>query len=1048
MKSGDAITIGRHHENSIVLNDTSISRRHAQVIFERNTLRVEDLRSGNGTFLNEQRIEDTKWQEGQVLRIGTVNFTLTSKPNQHPFNLPKRHSSKTNEFIEPSLADPHYKSQNQHISFAPNQRGKLRDQDNLYITNFHAKPKPLTSEHVDRSDSAKSQIFLSYSRQDNEHADWFSRQLEKRGIRVFRDVDDTLPSEEWWARLQSLIINADTVLFLLSPHSAESNVCRDEVEFARSLNKRIFPVVIADVNWTAVPEGLAKLHATFFLESDSYEKSFQILINALLTDIEWVREHTVLLERAQTWKQKQRPKAELLSGSRLAEAESWLASQPGQGTPPTALHNEFIQASRKQATRRQRSIIVMSSVIATAAMSLAGVAYYQRQIAIRERDDALVTQSRFLANRAQSVLERGDAQAAMLLSLAALPDTNRQRPYVPAAEVALIRSISRNRMQSTAFCNQNGENEEARRSIRSLSPNSNGSHIIAHYTRTYKLLGLERGDGGRACVLSRDGHIVASFGSKKSWVQNSWFHPAGRRILVHFDDKTLAEFTYDGMLIKQFKGKYNYARYSPSGNVLIAPEAGPAILQTSTRQTVFSKGTVGAYYASPVGKATFFFYTPRGSIFVNRKGKTLSRISFRLSSQDPVLSLYPHNLVVQHQQNVESFVLSSGRSRAESLSPSSEGISANYGSSASADGLRTVSFDSHGIFLTDGDHRTMKRVLKRDDGSIKFATFAGTSKFIVVSDTSGHLFVLDIKGQVLARIGRTRRPARAAWMSKDAKRLVTADNEGQITYWNINGISDAGNVKLEAVTSINTGTIRRIISQKGLLNPTRSPQPSWVRLAPERENLTVVFESGAKVTRLDRAFIFRGPETVVATHKDGFILVFDKIGKEKFRAKASSVVSVSMSKTGETLLLGLPNRLVQVDISSARRKTLSLGWIAEAMGLQDDGFPYIRHIRSELALVCFANSIFLVNFNVDRAIAPILNLGKPWDSDLCARHSLFNAMTDFAPQRDFVGADNLASPEVSDWMRLAKRELISCNDPETYRSAFLDTSPREWCARR
>ena len=89
-------------------------------------------------------------------------------------------------------------------------------------------------------------------------------ELEARGIEVLRDVEDTLPGEEWWRRLQSLIGAADAIVFVLSRRSVESKVCRDEVAYGEELKKRIFPAVIEDVDWASVPPGLAARHSVFF----------------------------------------------------------------------------------------------------------------------------------------------------------------------------------------------------------------------------------------------------------------------------------------------------------------------------------------------------------------------------------------------------------------------------------------------------------------------------------------------------------------------------------------------------------------------------------------------------------------------------------------------------------------------------------------------------------------------------------------------------------------------------------------------------------------
>jgi len=296
---------------------------------------------------------------------------------------------------------------------------------------------------------AKTRVFLSYSRTDVAFASWLRAELEQHGVEVFRDIDDTLPGEEWWARLKELIGKADTIVFVLSPNSVASKVCADEVAHARSLSKRIFPVVIADVNWEAVPEGLAKIHSTVFTEEASREAAVESLTSALLTDIAWVREHTRLGEIAQRWKDKQ-PRDLLLRGVELDAAETWITRQPGSGSPPTNVQRAFIKASRDAARRRQRWTTVTSLSVALLTGVLGMLAWVQRQEAVRNeaearaaRDRALVAQSRFLADVSRQKTHDGDAGTAMLLAIEALPDVaaDRRRPHVADAEAALYAAV-------------------------------------------------------------------------------------------------------------------------------------------------------------------------------------------------------------------------------------------------------------------------------------------------------------------------------------------------------------------------------------------------------------------------------------------------------------------------------------------------------------------------------------------------------------------------------------------------------------------------------
>jgi tetratricopeptide (TPR) repeat protein len=201
----------------------------------------------------------------------------------------------------------------------------------------------------------KSTIFLSYSRKDSEVANWLKNQLFVRDFIVFQDLYDTIVGEEWWQRLKELILQADQIIFLMSSNSVKSKVCADEIKYAKSLNKRIFPVLIQDIDWRSVPEGISKIQSVFL--HDSVDKSFALrsLTEALSLDLKWVREHTRLLNRAHRWKLKNEIEDELLFGNALVEAEKWLVSGPTSNVYPTTLHQEYINESRKTETAKQEA---------------------------------------------------------------------------------------------------------------------------------------------------------------------------------------------------------------------------------------------------------------------------------------------------------------------------------------------------------------------------------------------------------------------------------------------------------------------------------------------------------------------------------------------------------------------------------------------------------------------------------------------------------------------------------------------------------------------
>ncbi len=72
-------TIGRTDENSIILIDDSISRRHSHVFGKRGVFMVEDAGSSNGTRLNGKLLSAPEvLKDGDYITCGTVNIMFTN----------------------------------------------------------------------------------------------------------------------------------------------------------------------------------------------------------------------------------------------------------------------------------------------------------------------------------------------------------------------------------------------------------------------------------------------------------------------------------------------------------------------------------------------------------------------------------------------------------------------------------------------------------------------------------------------------------------------------------------------------------------------------------------------------------------------------------------------------------------------------------------------------------------------------------------------------------------------------------------------------------
>jgi WD40 repeat protein len=312
----------------------------------------------------------------------------------------------------------------------------------------------------------KLKIFISYSRKNIDFAEKLAAALKTWGAETLIDSNDIYALEDWWTRIQILIRQADTMIFIISPDAIASKVCPREIAFAASLNKRLAPIVYRRVELDKVPQEISQLNFIFFDEEVNFDGSLARLTDALSTNIAWVRRHTEFGVDSRNWDAARRPNGLLLRSPLLEEAEQWIASRPDGAPEPTAETRDFILQSRVATTRRRNYLIGSLAAGLLIALGLAGLAYWQstiadrerrtaeqqRNIAVDRRDDALRSESRFLAEHSRQKLEAGDATGAAHIALAALPDADekRDRPLVSIAQSALYHALTGPRELSMA----------------------------------------------------------------------------------------------------------------------------------------------------------------------------------------------------------------------------------------------------------------------------------------------------------------------------------------------------------------------------------------------------------------------------------------------------------------------------------------------------------------------------------------------------------------------------------------------------------------------
>jgi pSer/pThr/pTyr-binding forkhead associated (FHA) protein len=78
----DVTSAGRHPDGDVVLDDVTVSRRHAEFRYEGGDFVVVDLGSINGTYANREPVESAVLANDDEVQIGTFRlmFLAATQP--------------------------------------------------------------------------------------------------------------------------------------------------------------------------------------------------------------------------------------------------------------------------------------------------------------------------------------------------------------------------------------------------------------------------------------------------------------------------------------------------------------------------------------------------------------------------------------------------------------------------------------------------------------------------------------------------------------------------------------------------------------------------------------------------------------------------------------------------------------------------------------------------------------------------------------------------------------------------------------------------------
>ena len=297
-------------------------------------------------------------------------------------------------------------------------------------------------------------IYFIFHPDDIDIVRHLANQLTVRDVSCWFDEKEFGETEDGKRQLMGGILRSHTVAMVLTPNSAESQLCNELIEFAVTNSKRFVSLIVDEDIVADVHPAIAENPYVFFREHDEFEEGIANLIRLMPPD-EHLKLHTELLVAANTWDLEQRTKDLLLPQGRVEQARQWLADGAQQLPKPSQLQVEFIHASRRQKPAKRRGIS-RNAALASLAVLLAVVLFSLlsnlsvSQVAATETAEFHAT-SEVLTQVARSaaVTAEKNSAANVLAGIAATAASN-AREFRQTAEAAAQKATSQAAITLTA----------------------------------------------------------------------------------------------------------------------------------------------------------------------------------------------------------------------------------------------------------------------------------------------------------------------------------------------------------------------------------------------------------------------------------------------------------------------------------------------------------------------------------------------------------------------------------------------------------------------
>jgi WD40 repeat protein len=607
-------------------------------------------------------------------------------------------------------------------------------------------------------------------------------------------------------------------------------VCAQEIDHAVANNKRLMPIVRREgFDMDLVRPALGKHNWLFFREEDDFDAAFQSLIQALNTDLGYIKDHTRLLVRALEWDKKQRRDDLLLRGDDLKEAEGWLdnALQATHEPLPSEQHKTYIHKSREvedanqrltEAGEKAKRLVRIGAGVLAGTVAIATVIgiMTQRQV-VRLQQLAQLEQDGINALRQFEFQE----MAALLQAMQAAEELKRlkgggDKPlshYTSYSPPWILQQMLDQIRQKNLLTKNDGEPSTDTKA--QFSPDGE-LLVITSTDRDITLKTIEGLD-----VITLEGHTDK--------VYQAEFSPDGQTIVSASEDETFHVWKKDGTLLNVLEHPSKNSgriRFSPDSQYLAISgwgEDGILLLDSEGNQissipgnrvfdVVFSPDS--QLIASTSANGTLEIWDLQGNLVSTLTGHNTSVYSVKFSpdgnylvsgSADQTVRLW--DLATNQSTTIADL---NGTVYGVDFHPDGQYIAA--GSSGGVAGMwdldgnwvdsfsghqgrvNSVAFSPNGntLITTSGDiflwSLEDKATLNLETGALWNAAFSPDGKNIWTASIDNDIAqVWDLEGKELSRLELPNQRFTNIVYSPDGQTIVTATYEGDLQVWNSNG---------------------------------------------------------------------------------------------------------------------------------------------------------------------------------------------------------------------------------------------------------------------